>query len=90
MEIIEADEKGLSLVLGVFRRFAMEGWNVGALGALGAAPGRLGILGAAPPGGLGALMAGGLGTGREVVSGSDRYDAFWFAGESGRQLEIAE
>lgn len=72
------DGRGPS-ALAVLRKFEIDGWKVGTLGA-GAAggDGRLpGIGGAAPPGGGGAAPTGGRGADKvdlDVDSGSERYD----------------
>jgi hypothetical protein len=74
------DESGLGISGRAFwRRFATEGWKDGVLGVVGKAGRPPGIGGAAPGGGLGADIDGGLGTGRAEDSGSERYDASRFA-----------
>ena len=62
---MEADDSGLAAsVFAVFLRLAMDGWKVGAPGIAGAAPG----------GGFGADMVGGLGADTDLAedSGSDK------------------
>jgi hypothetical protein len=71
-ESVDTDDKGRgALLLAVFRRFDMDGLNEGALGNTE----RSGKFGAAPTGGRGAEE----GFGDDERSGSDRYEAPWFA-----------